>query len=271
MQFADNGYRQLGPRPTNHGVRWQWIGEAWDIYRVNVLPWIVLYLILGAPLVMTAAAIVILIHSPDTSSGSSSSSGSDDMSDGLAILLAGGLFIGQCLVGFALVCSSCGVALSRISGEMVRPSQIFAGMNRWIAMLVFTLILTLALLVGAIALGLGLFVAMGLMMPGFALVASGESAGRAFVQSVAAMKRDWFRASLFCLVFTLLALVGSAITLGLGLFVFVPMMYIVSALAYRDCIVNAAKPGIELEHLTAQAHEIWPPAPARPNDRGEGQ
>ena len=104
-------------------------------------------------------------------------------------------------------------------------------------------------------------VLMGLLLPGFALVADGERVGASFRRSIRGMKREWLNAALLMLVMGLLVLV-SEIPVFLGLLVTVPMFFLLSALAYRDMIgmpgmISPAPPTYD----PPQAG-VWPPPPA---------
>lgn len=236
-------------------VDFRWIAEAWDIYRKGCIPWLVLFAVAGAPLILSAAGLAIFFRS----SGSDSSSNTD--TDISAILVASGFLLALTFQAYLLSLCSSFIAFRQVQGDTVKPGEIFQGMQRWISMLVLTLILVPALIASTLLFGLGLFVAFGLVLLAFASIADGERGGRAFLRSVSAMKTDWLRASLFCLLITLLAALGIALTFGAGLFVVVPMIYIISALAYRDCICAVSTAPADQGQTVRQTDGVWPPPP----------
>ena len=118
---------------------------------------------------------------------------------------------------------------------------------------------------GLIGLGLLLFLAcstvlVGLLLPGFALVADGARVGASFGRSVRGMKGHWLSAAALVFVMGLLVLV-SELPVLLGLLVTMPMCFLLPALAYRDMI---GMPGLVLpappSYDSPQAG-VWPPPP----------
>jgi len=269
MQYSDYEYQPFAPRPDNRIVKFGWIGEAWDIYRQGFFPWLALNLMFATPVLLTLLGIGLAIRAfsnQDSNSGSDSASSSSS-DPGIAGDISMALFFGGMLLAvlvLGLIVSSCssGIALRQVRGESVRPGQIFAGMDRWIPLFILSIILAPTLAFASLLLGLGLFVACGLLLPAFAVVADGENAMRAFSKSVAVMKSDWLRATLFCLLYAVIAAIGTAVTLGLGVLVVVPMAYILSAIAHRDALTVSSRTPID--YLSGPAHGVWPPAPTVP-------
>ena len=273
MQYSEDGYRQFASPPATRGVRYSWIGEAWGIYRRGFLPWLVLYLIAGAPVLLAGLGVALGVHYSENSD-SDSSSPSSTAFDVSMFILVGGLFLSLLFLVFTISCCSSGIGLRQTRGEVVRPGEIFQGMTHWIAQSVFSLMFLASLAAGIFGCGLGIFTACGLLMPASGLVSLGESGGRAFSRSVAAMKGDWAGASVFCFVFALISAAGTALTLGAGILVFVPMMYIISGLAYRDCIDTPGQGPKVIDLSELQASGVWPPPlypEAYPGTSGQGQ
>ncbi|MGI4789203.1 MAG: hypothetical protein ACRYFS_10185 [Janthinobacterium lividum] len=121
-----------------------------------------------------------------------------------------------------------------------------------------------ALIVAGIV-GVVLFLALmltlpGMLLPSFALIADGDGVITAIKRSFRAMKTSWPAAAGFVFVMGLLVYV-SEIPCGIGLLATIPMVFLITALAYRDMLgmpnmVAPVMPGY------AQAGEgVWPPAP----------
>lgn len=119
----------------------------------------------------------------------------------------------------------------------------------------------------AIALVLGLLLLLcllpiftGLLLPLFALIADGVPIFHALRRSIQAMKAHWLPATGFVFVMVLLVYV-SELPCFIGLLATIPMVFLVTALAYRDM---AGMPNVlplpALYHLPA-APGVWPPAP----------
>jgi hypothetical protein len=109
-------------------------------------------------------------------------------------------------------------------------------------------------------------VAAGLFLPGFAMVADGENAGRAVSRSIDAMKGDWLSASAFLFVFGFVVL-ASIVPCCLGLFATIPMYYLISALAYRDMDGLPMPPQPDFSYGAVQ-YGVWPPPPSGGGDAG---
>jgi hypothetical protein len=219
----------------------------------------VLYLIVGAPVILADVGLGFSIHSmSDSSSGSGSDSGT--ASDAGILMCVIGMALSLVFLNFCVVCCSTGIALRQVRGEHVRPADIFAGMNRWIAVAILNILLALILAAGSLVLGLGFFVACGFLMPAFGMVSDGESPLKGIFKSFRLMKSDWIQASLFSFVFALISVLLSAATFGLGLLVVLPMVYIISAIALRDG--TSVPRRFDLEQPSRWVQGVWPPAPA---------
>jgi hypothetical protein len=258
MQYPTHGYQQSDYIPPHRFVKYSWIAEAWSVYRSGWIPWLVLYLVIGGPVILADVGLGFSIHSM---SGSSSGSDSDPgpAFDAGIFMCVIGMALSLAFLNFCVVCCSTGIAARQVRGDQVRASDIFVGLNRWIAMIILNVLLALCLTAGIMVFGCGLFVVSGLLMPAFAMVADGERPFKAISKSISVMKSDWIQASLFCFVFALISILASAATLGLGLLVVLPMAYIISALAHRDSAIQARH--IDLEQPSRWGQDVWPPAP----------
>jgi hypothetical protein len=151
------------------------------------------------------------------------------------------------------------VAVKQVRGEAVNIGDIFTGAPLMWKMLGFNIVYGLAVTIGMVFCLVPGFLLSGLLFPGYALIAEGESVGNALSRSMDAMKRDMWNAAAFVFVLGLLVVV-SLIPCGLGLFVTVPMYFLCAALAYRDMIGmpgrNQAAPA-----YGAPAPGVWPPPP----------
>ena len=119
----------------------------------------------------------------------------------------------------------------------------------------------------AVAIGLGFLLLFcllpmftGLLLPLFALMADGVRVFPALRRSVQAMKAHWLPAAGFVFVMGLLVY-ASEIPCGLGLLATIPMVFLVTALAYRDL---AGMPDIlppPAPYHPPAAPGVWPPPP----------
>ena len=111
------------------------------------------------------------------------------------------------------------------------------------------------------------FLAYGLLLPAFALIADGVGVIPALKRSFGAMKMQVGASAGFVFVYGLL-LYASQLLCGLGTLATVPMIFLICALAYRDMIgmPNMAPPP---GPIYAPANpSVWPPAPTNfPSER----
>ena len=117
-----------------------------------------------------------------------------------------------------------------------------------------------ALVLGFLLLFCLLPVVTGLLLPAFALMADGVVVFEALRRSVRAMKGQWLPAAGFIFVLGLL-IYASEIPCGLGLLATIPMIFLTTALAYRDL---AGMPDVlppPAPYYPPPAPGVWPPPP----------
>ena len=104
------------------------------------------------------------------------------------------------------------------------------------------------------------FLAYGLLLPAFALIADGVGIIPALKTSARAVKPRMWAAAGFVFVYGLLVY-ASELLCGIGLLATIPMAYLICALAYRDLIgmPNMAPP--PMPFYAPAAAGVWPPAP----------
>ena len=105
-----------------------------------------------------------------------------------------------------------------------------------------------------------MLVATGLLLPLFALMADGDGVLTALKRSIRAMKSVWPSAAGFVFVLGLLVY-ASELLCGIGLLATIPMVFLITALAYRDMLgmPNMTAPPAPF-YPQAEAG-VWPPPP----------
>jgi uncharacterized membrane protein len=249
-------------------VNFGWIGESFELFKANIGVWIVAGLMSLVPVVISfiigaaygaSAALHPSSSATPTFGGSSGFGGTNMFTGGLPPGLSALIRIVSAVYTAWLYGGVYRTAVKQVRGEPISTGDIFSGGPLMLKMLGFNIVYGLAVGIGTLlCIVPGLLLA-GLLIPGFALIADGETVGNAISRSIDAMKRDMWNAAAFALVIGLVV-IASAILCGLGLFVTVPMFYLTGALAYRDMIgmpgVNPAAPA----YGTA-APGVWPPPP----------
>lgn len=107
-----------------------------------------------------------------------------------------------------------------------------------------------------------------LLLPAFALMADGVPVFAALRRSVRAMKGNWLPATGFIFVLGLLVY-ASEIPCGLGLLATIPMVFLTTALAYRDL---AGMPDVlppPSPSYPPAAPGVWPPPPSQASPYGQ--
>lgn len=267
MPYGGGGVGYAPPGKVNFG----WISEAFTLFQANIAVWIVAGLLSLVPVIFGA-----IVGAIAGASGAAATAYSPDASNpgaAFAQRLSGGLNPGVSLiirvVGAIYTAWLYGgvyrAAIKQVRGEPISTADLFTGVPTMWSMLGFSVVYGLGVGVGTLlCIVPGLLVA-GLLFPGYALIADGESLGNALSRCIDAMKRDMWTAAAFVFVMGLLIVV-SAIPCGLGMLVTVPVFYLVGALAYRDMIgmpSGAGAGGYGQPGFGAPAAPgVWPPAPS---------
>jgi len=253
-------------------VRFEWIGESWELFKAQWSTWVLSGLIFGAIYIAVVLAVAVplglwdqwryLVSHPATGGGFPSSS-SAPSSDPLAQLLYDA-------VGWAVTAFFYGglfkMANKQVRGEPIAVGDLFSGGSTFLPMLGFVIVFNILIIFGLMCFCIGMAVVYALFWPVFALIADGVSFGNAFSRSFEGMKQDWLMATLYVIVFGLVIL-ASAIPLGLGLLITYPMNYLSTALAYRDMIgmtgPSGGYPGPGAFYPGPTPPGMWPPPPQR--------
>ncbi len=267
MPYGGGGAGYAPPGKVNFG----WISEAFSLFQANIGVWIVAGLLSLVPFIL--AAIVGAIAGAGGAAAGAYSPDASNPGAAFARSLTGGLNPGVSLI--IRVVSAIytawlygGVyrtAVKQVRGEPISTADLFVGVPTMWSMLGYNIVYGFAVGIGSVLCLVPGLLALGLLFPGFALIADGESFGNALSRSIDGMKRDLWMAAAFGFVMILLIAV-SAIPCGLGLFVTVPVFYLTGALAYRDMIGmptgSGAGGSVQPGFGAPAAPGVWPPAPS---------
>ncbi|HEX5323092.1 MAG TPA: hypothetical protein VFW40_04845 [Capsulimonadaceae bacterium] len=254
-------------------VRFEWIGESWQLFRAQWATWVPTTLLFGVIYfgILIGVAIPLgfwsswmylgaHIHDPGafTRPGAPASPGLAEqllyeaVAWTVVAFFYGGLFK---------------MANKQVRGEAIGVGDLFSGGSTFLPMLGFVIVFNLLQLAGMLCFCLGIFVVFALFWPAFALIADGVGFGDAFTRSFEGMKQDWLTAALYVIVFGLIVLL-SCLAFGLGTLITVPMVYLSTSLAYRDMIGMPGSPGggypVAGGYYPGQAVPgSWPPPPGQ--------
>ena len=231
------------------GVRWEWIGEAWNLFTKQWSVWVLMILVTGlivfAIYLPFIGVIGMMIPAPQVGEPYEFPIGIFMLYPimGLAILavlswLVGGLY---------------NAAFKQISGEQITVGDLFSGGKY------FVRILGAGLLIG-IAAGIGGVFCLipGLIVSGLAfltypmIVEGGKGIIEAIKASIEVTKKDWIMFTLFAIALGFIAGSG-VIACGVGARATYPLLFLGHALAYRDLV--------EIPGAQAQGQFMPPPPP----------
>ena len=229
--YGENGLTGTGYVPPKR-VNFGWLGEAWGLFRENAGLWIFAILIgVYGPIAFNLFVFVAQGISAHVALGVHNTAGVfQSMSRGLIL----GVTILDIIFTAYIWSGIFRMAVKQVSGEPISFGDIFSGARTFGQMLVFMIVAYVLVSVGTIVI-LGGLLAGALLLPGFALIASGEPVGSAISKSIAAMWGARFQGMAF--VFGLGMIVTLSIfAFGFGPLVTLSMVALISALAYRDMI-----------------------------------
>ena len=258
-------------------VNFGWIGESFELFKANVAVWIVATLMALVPSIISWIIIGVVsatnaahgtVGQPpfgSTPYGSTPFGGRmNPLNTGIPLGLNLAIDVFSALYSAWLYGGVFQTAVKQVRGEAVSVSDIFSGGPLIWKMLGFNIVYGLAVFVGFLFCFVPGVLLSALLFPGFALIADGETVGNALSRSMDAMKRDMWNAAALTFVMGLLIVV-SLIPCGLGMFVTIPMYYLIAALAYRDMI---GMPGIAAPaspfgqpQTPGFTPGVWPPPP----------
>jgi len=249
-------------------INFNWISEAWEIFKANAGTWILVALFVGLP----PFALVMIVEfgfgippglsgqpQPPDSPFSHPFLGQPPLPILIAIYIVLELFMffwqGYFQAGVMRL------AVSAVRGGGVRFGDLFATGVGTFRMIGLVFLGGLAWTIGFVLCFIPGFAIAGMLMAAPAMIGDGVGTIEAMQRSIGAIKRDWLNAAALVFIGFLLVIL-SELPLGLGLLVTIPMAWIVSALAYRDMV---GMPGLNIivpsAYGTAQ-QGIWPPPPS---------
>ncbi len=244
-------------------VNFGWINEAFELFKANAGVWIVATLALIFVPGLIGFVIGLVFGAANVAAGSISRPGglgSSPLNNGLPLGLNAVIQVSTIIYQSFMYGGIYRMAVKQVRGEPISMNDIFSGGAYFLPMLLFTVLYFLALFTGFLLLIVPGLLVVSLMIPTYAQIADGVGLGDAISRSINGMKRDVWNGIAFLFVMGLIVLV-SFIPCGLGTFVTYPMMWIVSALAYRDMVGMPGPASPYGAGYGAAAPGVWPPAP----------
>jgi uncharacterized membrane protein len=222
-------------------INTSWFGEAWKLFSENWALWV--------------PAVAITFYGPGLIDGYLWFLTNVTHKFGASVEHPGALVIGVMLFNLVFVTFMLNglgyVAVRQVAGAQTTFADIFSGSRNFASTLLWIVLVgSVVLIASSLVIYPGVLVA-SFLLPSFALVSTGENAIQSIRRSIDASKSDPVGGKVVAFSVGLLLLLGFA-TMGLFLFITLPIALLVSALAYRDLIGLpglAAGPGYRPSHV----------------------
>jgi hypothetical protein len=244
------------------GVRWEWIGEAWNLFTQQWSVWVVMILVtvLAVSVIYLPFYFVAIFSMvPTVSEDGVVSTGSGF----LPILIFPVMYLAVISVMSYLFGGLYSAAFKQLRGEQIAVGDLFSG-GRYFSRMIGAMVLV------GIASGIGTIFCLipGLIVYGLAfltipmIVEGGKGAIDAIKASIEVTKRDWLMFTLFAIALAIIAGAGG-IACGVGALATYPLLFLGHALAYRDLV---GMPGAQ-----SQGQFMSPPPPPDYRDYAPAQ
>ncbi|MFN0112921.1 MAG: zinc-ribbon domain-containing protein [Blastocatellia bacterium] len=211
-------------------VRWDWIGEGWQMFAEKWQVWVLQGLIMLLLVAIPAVPFYGMMFSMqlDASSGQPPE---------LPALFFPLIFVGALVLFLGMPFLYSGfykTAFKQLRGEPISVGDLFSGGDIFLRVLGAFIAVILFSMLGALLCILPAFLVGGLLYFTFPLVVERDlSIGEALSASYEATKANWFMFTLFAFVVALLASLGQY-ACGVGMLVTFPLQFTIAAVAHRD-------------------------------------
>jgi zinc ribbon protein len=216
-------------------VRWEWIGEAWNLFTKQWSVWVVMMLvtvIVVGLIYLPLYFIAVFSMVPSVSDDGVVTTGSGF----LPIVLFPVMYLAVVCAVSWLFGGLYSAAFKQIRGEQIAVGDLFSG-GRYFSRMIGALILI------GIASGIGGIFCLipGLIVSGLAfltapmIVEGGKGTIDAIKASIEVTKKDWIMFTLFAVALAFIAGAGG-IACGVGALATYPLLFLGHALAYRDLV-----------------------------------
>lgn len=215
---------------TTSAVRWEWIGEGWQMFAEKWQVWVLQMLIVGLIFAVPAVPFYAMMIPMQLAA-------TPDQPPQLPVLflpLALGIGVLAVLGGAFFFSGLYKTAFKQLRGEPIAVGDLFSGgdvflrvLGAFIAIAFFTILGFVLCILPAFAVGGLLYFTVPL------IVARDLGIGKALSASYEATKANWLMFALFAFVASLLASLGQ-FACYIGLLVTYPLQFTIAAVAYRD-------------------------------------
>ena len=221
---------------SRSNVRWEWIGEGWELFTKQWQNWIVLALIAAVVVIAVMIPFYVLIFGAQFAASRSETSEISGAMMGGSILLR---LVVQIVISVVTALLSAGfyqAAFKQLRGGQVSVEDMKGVLQHLGPMLGAAIILGILQSIGTLLCIIPGFIVMGLFMFTFPLIVE-RNLGMfdAMSASLDVTKKNLIMFTLFAIVVQVVIPIVGVIACCVGLLVAYPLVFLIYACAYRDC------------------------------------
>ena len=222
---------------TNSEVRWEWIGQGWELFIKQWQNWVVMALVAAVVFIVISIPFYAFIFGAEfAASRSRDANGISALAGGASILVRLVFQIVFSVVSALLSAGFYQAAFKQLRGEQVSVSDI-AGTFQYLGpMLGAAIIIGILQGIGTILCLIPGFIVAGLFMFTFPLIVE-RNLGMfdAMSASIDVAKKNLVMFTLFAIVVQFLIPMAGLFACCIGMLVAYPLIFLINACAYRDC------------------------------------
>ncbi|HEX4945570.1 MAG TPA: hypothetical protein VFZ34_02750 [Blastocatellia bacterium] len=222
-------------------VRWEWIGEGWNMFTQRWGMWVVHMLIFALVLIAILAPIYIIAIVSSIGASASDTPEAPPAIFFVAMLLLYPLML--VAISF-LLGGTYKTAMKQLRGEPTSVGDLFSGADCFLRVLGTLILIVIMAMIGAIFCIIPGLIVQGLCFFAIPLVVERRMGPVQAIQaSIEATKKDWLMFTVFAFVVGLIAGIG-AVLCYVGALVSYPLMFTITSVAYRDVfgVAGASSP-----------------------------
>lgn len=212
-------------------VRWEWIGEGWNLFTQRWAAWVVHMLVFVLIILIPVIPIYVMIIA---GSMAASSMERPEAPSALMFLLMLIIFPLVLALSAFLLAGTYKSAMKQLRGEPFSVGDLFSGGDCFLRVLGVVFLVAILGSIGAMLCIIPAFIVQGLCFFAIPLVVERGMGPVAAIQaSIEATKKDWLMFTAFAFVVGLIAGAG-AILCYVGLLASYPLLFTITSVAYRD-------------------------------------
>lgn len=217
--------------PQATTVRWEWIGEGWNMFAQRWGTWVVHMLVFALIMMIPIIPFYVIVVA-----GSLAASSMESPEASSAIIFLVMLIMIPLTMAAAafLLGGSYKAAMKQLRGEPTGVGDLFSGGDCFLRVLGVVLLVAILATIGTMLCIIPGFIVQGLCFFAIPLVVERRMGPiQAIQSSIEAAKKDWLMFTAFAFVVNIIASLGS-ILCYVGLLASYPLLFTITSVAYRD-------------------------------------